>query len=165
MFKLKNKKKEVTITLQIPDGYEINENALTFDNIFKKLSIEPIRWVNGDVEINADGEHFLLDASNVTGISNWNNAKRYCENMVFKGEKGQLPTIKQLEVIAKYFDKINKVINEHNGYPLTRGWYWTCEKGNEFYTSAVFVCDGTTLNYSKGSDDIYVRAVCSLCNN
>lgn len=165
MFKLKNKNKmkKITITYEIPEGYEFNEKALSFDNIFKKKNIEPIiRWVNGDVEINADGEHFLLDASNVTGISDWNDAKRYCKDILFKDEEeGQLPTINQLKVIHKYFDRINEVINENNGYLLYRGWYWSCEEKNEFCAWGVVMYNGNT-GYNGKYDDNYVRAVSAL---
>ena len=162
MFKLKNKKKKITITYEIPEGYEFNEKALSFDNIFKKKNIEPIiRWVNGDVEINVDGEHFLLDASNPTAVCNWNIAKRYCKNIFFNDKEGQLPTINQLKVIVKYFDKINDVINENNGYPLNRGWYWTCEEKNEFCAWYVTMDDGNPGNFNKLSP-YYVRSVCPL---
>lgn len=156
--------KKITITYEIPEGYEFNEKALSFDNIFKKKNIEPIiRWIDGDVEINADGEHFLLDASNPTAMCNWNDAKRYCKNILFKDEEeGQLPTINQLKVIAKYFYKINKVINENNGYPLTLGWYWSCEEKDEFCAWYIRMLDGYT-NYGSTHTYNYVRAVCPLC--
>jgi hypothetical protein len=159
MFRLKNKKKEVTITLQIPEGYEFNEKALSFDNIFKKKNIEPIiRWADGDVEINADGEHFILDASNPTAMCNWIDAKRYCNELYFGIKKGQLPTINQLKVIAKYFDKINKVISENNGYPLTLGWYWSREEKDEFCVWYIRMLDGYT-SYGSTLTYNYVRAV------
>lgn len=53
-----------TFKVNVPEGYEIDKEKSTFENIvFKKKDDVVIRWsenYNG-VEIKADGEHFITD--------------------------------------------------------------------------------------------------------
>lgn len=58
---------EKVLKINVPEGYEIDKEKSTFNNIvFKKLPLQKIvsiKWnknYNG-VEIHADGEHFVVD--------------------------------------------------------------------------------------------------------
>ena len=52
------------LKIEVPKGYEIDKEKSTFESIvFKKVDDIIIKWnknYNG-VEINTDGEHFILD--------------------------------------------------------------------------------------------------------
>ena len=146
---------EKTLKINVPDGYVIDEEKSTFENIvFKKLDDVVIKWNKqyGSVDIIADGEKFRIDAIHPSFYCSWNDAKKYFKDMVWK-----LPTVKQLQVLAKYIEKVNEIIRENNGYEIC-GWLWSCEEMDEFCAWSVSMYSGATSNYRK-YDGNYVRAV------
>lgn len=153
---------ELTIKIEVPNSYEIDEEKSTFENIvFKKVDDIIIKWnknYNG-VEINADGEHFILDG-NPSYCMSWDDAMRFYNNK-HRSHTWNLPTVKQLQVVHKYFDEINKVIEENDGFLLLKGFYWSNIKLDEFRVW------GFNFNYGRVSHDdknyhYYVRAVSTL---
>lgn len=130
-----------------PEGYEIDKEKSTFEEIvFKKIvkvaDDVVIKWMDErkSVLIKADGMSFYIDASHPTYELSWYDAIRYysgCNNNIWI-----LPRVKQLKVISKYFEKINEVIKENNGYELERSWYWSSEDSSEEYDEAVIVYMG-----------------------
>ena len=154
--------KKYTIEIDIPNGKEIDFEKSTLTSIVFKDMKPIIKWndMYGGVEINADGEHFIIGGKNPTAVCNWYTAKRYASepNDIWK-----LPTINQLKVIAKYFDEINNVITNNNGFNLVDGWYWTCEEKDEFCAWSVDMSDGEECgNENKNHYYIYMRSVCPL---
>ena len=148
-----------TLKIEIPDGYEIDKEKSTFENIvFKKVDEVVIKWNKNycGVEIKADGEHFLLDG-NPDYCVTWNDAMRFYDTLQF----WKLPTVKQLRVICKYLDKINNVIEENGGFILSKGFYWSIEEDNTVCAWYVYMNDGCACNLNKGFDR-YVRAVSAL---
>ena len=155
-----------TLKIEIPKGYEIDQEKSTFENIvFKKVDDIVIKWNKNyyGVEIKADGEHFIVDTSSPSYFCSWDDAMRFRKFYRNGNINGiwNLPTLKQLQVVDKYFDKINEVIEENSGFVLSKGFYWSIEKKDEFCAWGVSMgYDGTTygtkvLNYS-------VRAVSTL---
>lgn len=118
---------EKSIKINIPEEYEIDKEKSTFEQIiFKKVEDNIFQWDRKlkAVEIKADGEHFLLDASKPTFFCSWNNAMKYFKNSCWK-----LPSIKQLQIISKYYNTINTIIKNHKGFELEYSHsYWTDEK-------------------------------------
>ena len=151
-----------TLKIEVPDGYEIDKEKSTFENIvFKKVDNIVIKWnknYNG-VEIKADGEHFILDG-NPSYCMSWDNAVRFYNNK-HRSHTWNLPTVKQLQVVHKYFDEINKVIGENDGFVLYKSFYWTIVEMNEFCAQGVGMIDGWTHGSDK-SYRAYVRAVSTL---
>lgn len=151
-----------SLKIEIPNGYEIDCEKSTFENIvFKKVDEVIIKWhknYNG-VEIKADGEHFILDA-NPTYFMGWNDAMRFYNNK-HRSHTWNLPRVKQLQVVYKYFDEINKVIEENGGFLLLQGGYWSIEDRDEFCAWYVTMYDGDTTYNSKCYNN-YVRAVSTL---
>ena len=147
-----------TLKIEIPEGYEIDEKKSTFENIvFKKVDEVVIKWnknYNG-VEIKAYGEHFILDG-NPNFHMNWNNAMRFYDNLTF----WKLPTVKQLQIVRKYFKEINNVMEDNSGFVLTMGYYWTIEEKNEF--CALYVAMGGGTSKAVKGDNFFVRAVSTL---
>ena len=148
-----------TLKIEIPDGYQIDWGKSTFENIvFRKVDEVIIKWdkYRNGVEIKADGEHFLLDG-NPDYCMSWHNAIRFYSNLQF----WKLPTIKQLQVICKYFDEINNVIKENGGFVLLKDFYWSIKERNEFWAWYVNMSSRSTYYGCKGGN-IYVRAVSTL---
>ena len=149
---------EKTLKINVPDGYMIDEEKSTFENIvFKKIDDTVIKWNKqyGSVDIIADGEKFRIDAMHPSFYCSWDDAKKYFENMVWN-----IPTVKQLQVLAKHINKVNNIIREHNGFEIS-SWMWSCEEFGEFCAWSVLVDDGYTINFSK-YDYYCVRAVSAL---
>lgn len=151
-----------TLKIEIPKGYEIDKEKSTFDNIvLKKVENIVIKWnknYNG-VEIKADDEHFILD-SNPSYCMTWNDAMRFYNNK-HRSHTWSLPTVKQLQVVYKYFDEINKVIKENDGFVLIEGVYWSINSRDEFCAWGVNMNYGYTFSsYKYGS--YYVRAISAL---
>lgn len=151
-----------TLKIEIPNGYEIDQENSTFENIvFKKVDDVIIKWnqkYNG-VEIKAYGEHFMLDA-NPSYYMNWSGAMRFYRN----NPSWEIPTTKQLKVVYKYFDKINEIIEQNNGYKLHGGWYWGVEEHGEFCAWYISMNSGSTSYHYKGNLN-YVRAVSHLIDD
>ena len=142
---------EKTIKISVPDGNEIDKEKSTFDGVV-------IKWnaITYAVEIIADGEHFMVDASRPSYCCSWDDAMRFHRNGIWN-----LPTDKQLQLLLKYFDDINAIIRENGGYEFINGWYWSCEEKDEFCAWNVNMNNGSAGSHLKYDND-YVRAVSSL---
>ena len=150
---------EMTMKIIAPEGYEIDKEKSTLENIvFKKIDDVVIRWDNvcNGVIIKDGGEHFIVDASKPCYICSWHEAVRFDKSGCF----WKLPTIKQLKVLSKHINKVNEIIRENNGYEI-KGWLWSCEGKNLLYALVVGMTSGSTRNYRKNSLG-YVRAVSTL---
>lgn len=148
-----------TLKIEIPNGYEIDKEKSTFENIvFKKVDEVVIKWdkSRNGVEIKADGEQFLLSGSPNYNMT-WTEAMRFYSEVQFY----KLPTIKQLQVVYKYFDKINEVIEENGGFVLNKSVYWCIEQYDEFCALSVNMCNGAVRRYLTGNITS-IRAVSTL---
>ena len=148
-----------TLKIEIPNGCEIDQEKSIFENIvFKKVDEVVIKWnkCRNSVEIKADGEHFILDG-NPDYCMTWNDANRFYDNLQF----WKMPTIKQLQVVYKYFDKINEVIEENGGFVLNKRVYWCIEQYDEFCALSVNMCNGDVRRYLTGNITV-IRAVSFL---
>ena len=145
---------EKTLKNNVPEGYENDKEKSTFD----KIDDVVIKWnaIIYAVEINADGEHFMVDASRPSYSCSWVDAMRFHRNGIWN-----LPTIKQLQVLSNYFDDINANIRENGGYEIPERWYWSCEEKDKDRAWYVFMSDGYA-NYSSKCEYGYVRAVVAL---
>ena len=150
-----------TFKVNVPEGYEIDKEKSTFENIvFKKKDDAIMQWnvrLCG-VEIKADGEHFVVDAESPSFHCSWDDAMRFYNTKASFDWK--LPTIRQLHIIAKYINKINEVIRKNGGYEIS-GWLWSCEEEIDFCAWGVSMDNGNT-NGSPKNDNGYVRAVSAL---
>ena len=152
---------EKTLKINVPDGYVIDEEKSTFENIvFKKVDDVVIKWNKNycGVEINVDDEHFVVD-SNPSYYMNWDDAMRFY-SQPHRSHTWKLPTGKQLKVLAKYLDKVNEIIRENNGYEIN-GYVWSCEEMGDFCAWIVSMPDGYTFSNAKYTN-YYVRAVSAL---
>lgn len=135
---------ERSIKINIPEGYEIDKERSTLEQIiFKKVDNNVFQWDRKlkAVEIKADGEHFLLDASKPTFRCSWSNAMKYFKNSCWK-----LPSIKQLQIISKYYNTIDKIIKNHKGYELEyNNSYWTDVKTTKYCAYLIYL-PGSGLN-------------------
>lgn len=145
----------------VPEGYEIDKEKSTFENIvFKKVDEVVIKWRidKVGVEIRAEGQHFVIDAESPSFHCPWDDAMRFYNTKASFDWK--LPTVRQLHIIAKYIDKINEVIRSNDGFEIKK-WMWSCEEEDEFCAWGVSMGSGTTGSNYKGSPN-YVRAVSAL---
>lgn len=145
-----------TLKIDVPNGYEIDKEKSTFENIvFKKKDKVIIQWERRHcgVEIKDDGEHFIVGAYQPSFYCSWNDAMRH----YVKSTPWVLPTINQLKVIAKHLDNVNKIIRENNGFEI-KDWLWSREEKNEFCAWGVYMNDGCTGSRNKNFYN-YVRAV------
>lgn len=148
-----------TLKITPPDGYEVDKEKSTFDNIvFKRVDeVVVIKWDarHFGVEIKSNGEHFIIGAYQPSYCCSWNDAVRYHST----NKPWVIPTVKQLHVLAKHLDKVNEVIREYKGYEIL-GCLWSCEEdGSSAW--CVDVDDGLAfclLNCSYS----HVRAVYAL---
>lgn len=119
-----------------------------------------IKW-NADlfgVEIQTEDEHFIIEAS-PSKVMTWFEAVRYYTDSHHIPTR-QLPTVKQMQIVAKYIDEVNGLIKENGGYEL-RGLFWTADEIDEFCAWLVDMHDGFTNGDDKSSY-ICVRAVSVL---
>ena len=148
-----------TLEIEVPNGYEIDQEKSTFENIvFKKVDDIIIKWNrnHNGVEIKADGEHFVLD-SNPSYIMNWDDSIRFYNN-IHRSHTWNLPTVEQLQIVYKYFDEINNVIKDNGGFVLYKSLY-LAQKSES--CECVNMCNGYTRNNS-GNFKFFVRAVSNL---
>ena len=107
------------------------------------------------MEIEVEDIHFVIDAHPSYAMS-WHDAVRfYTDNKVW-----QLPTRKQLELIAENIDEVNDLIKANGGYEM-HCYHWTADADNEFCAWVVDMGDGDSDNYHKVSTT-FVRAVSAL---
>lgn len=158
---------EKVFKINVPDGYEIDKEKSTFESIvfkkindfvLKKIDDDAIKWnaTTYAVEINVDGEHFMVDASRPSYCCSWDDAMRFHRNGIWN-----LPTIKQLEILFNYFENVNAIIRENGGYELIKRWYWSCEEKD------VSCAWGVRIDYCNEFRTYkcglyYVRAVAAL---
>ena len=69
-----------------------------------------------------------------------------------------LPTVKQLQIMAKHIKEINACFRAMGCPTLPMGWYWSSIEKDEFCAWGVDMYDGNTNRDVKG-DNSYVRAV------
>lgn len=113
-----------------------------------------IKWNAGlfGVEIKTEDEHFVISAQ-PSMVMTWNDAVRYFEG----NEVWELPTKKQMKIVAKKIDKVNEMIKAYGGCEII-GCIWTAGESDEFCALLVNV-------YARFVDRIdkdynyYVRAV------
>ena len=145
------------LKINILEGYEIDKENSTFERIkFKKIN-PTIKWNNDrfGVEIQKDGEHFIVSAK-PSMVMSWPDAVRfYKENKMW-----QLPTRKQLKLIVEHIDEVNALIKANGGYEI-QGWHLTADEYNEFCVWYVNIYDGYT-DYRNKNGYYYVRAVSAL---
>lgn len=144
----------------VPEGYEIDKEKSTFENIvFKKVDEVVIKWNSSKfgVEIKAEGEHFVVDAESPSFSCNWDEAIRYYNRPHCPWG---LPTVKQLKIIAKHIGEINEVIRSNNGFAIN-GSLWSCEEKDESWVWYVYMNSGCT-DYGRKYYDLFVRAVSAL---
>lgn len=148
---------EKTLKITFPKGYKIDKDKSIENIVSEKVDDVVIEWNKEykSVEIKADDEHFMLDASKPSYYCSWNDAIRFHERGMWK-----LPTVKQLQVLAKYIDKVNEVIRNNYGYEII-GWLWSHEEKDEFHAWSVWMDDGGIYGGSKSSLT-YVRGVSVL---
>ena len=113
-----------------------------------------IKW-NADlfgVEIQTKEEHFVISAQ-PSMVMTWDDAVRYFDG----DEEWQLPTLKQLEIVAEHIDDVNAITKANGGYEI-RSWHRTADECGEFYAWLVCMPGRTTASGNK-LGDYYVRAV------
>lgn len=147
-----------TLNVEIPDGKEIDFEKSTLTNVVFKDIKPTIKWndMYGGIEINADGEHFIIDAKSPTAVCDWYTAKRYASE---PNDAWKLPTINQLKVIAKYFNEIDNVITDNNGFNLVKGFHWSCDEKNDISAWGAHLNDGYTNCGMKSILYYFVRSV------
>lgn len=69
-----------------------------------------------------------------------------------------LPTVKQLQIMAKHIKEINSCFRAMGCPTLSMGWYWSSIEKDEFCAWLVNMYNGSTLDNLK-SNNGYVRAV------
>ena len=152
-----------TLKIEVPKGYEIDKEKSTFENIvFKKVDGVEIKWneCHNGVEIKADDEHFILKSS-PTYIMSWNDAIRHFYNSKHRSHIWNLPTVKQLQVIHKYFNEINKKMEENDGFVLYYSSYWSIEEIDSDNARYVSMSTGGYYGLIKRAY-YYVRGVVTL---
>lgn len=151
-----------TLKIEVPNGYKIDKEKSTFENIvFKKADDVEIKWNKNyfGVEIKTDNEHFILDGD-PTYFMDWNDAMRFY-NIKHRSHTWNLPTVKQLQVIYKYFYEINEVIEENDGFALSRLIYWSI-KEKDYYCAHFIDIENGLAGYDSKDANYCVRAVSSL---
>ena len=110
------------IRIEIPEGYCIDEENSTFECIkFKKKLKVHIHTTSVGVRVDTPECSFtILDVEDVitAGCSSFKVAKLHHKNAT-------LPSIKQWEIIYKYLDEINELLNNK----IKRVCYWTSDLG------------------------------------
>jgi hypothetical protein len=144
--------------VEIPEGYEIDKENSTFENIvFKKVNTFIIKWNQElfGVEIKDNENHFVISAQ-PSMVMDWDDAvKYYKDNKVW-----QLPTREQLQLVAKYINKIDALIKVYGGYEIF-GWFWAIDEDNESRAWSVSMYNGH-IDLDLKNLNNYVRGVSNL---
>ena len=151
--------KEKTLKITPPDGYEVDKEKSTFDNIvFKKVDDVIIKWDvrHCGVEIKDNGEHFIIGAYQPSYCCSWDDAVRYYSI----NEPWKLPTVKQLKVLSKHLNKVNKIIREHDRYEISDR-LWSYETVDVSLAEYINIRNGRVYYCSK-LYNLSVRAVVTL---
>ena len=148
-----------TLKIEIPKGYEIDKEKTTFENnVLKKIDDVVIKWDDEykGVVINIEDEYFIVDASKPSYFCSWCDAMKFHGNGIWG-----LPTLKQVQILAKYIDAINETILDNGGYEIAGKCYWSCKEKDKSVAWMVSLNDGYTTIYDK-CNNLFVRAVFTL---
>lgn len=112
------------LKIEIPEGYEIDKENSTFENIvFKPIKTTVIRRIEGaitGVEVYCDGEHFIIPEMKYRFAMPWNDAMEYA-----KDNQCKLPSKKMLQIMYTHKKDINRLLKQSK---LEEDrWYWTNE--------------------------------------
>lgn len=131
------------VKIEVPEGYEIDKENSTFECIkFKKKSEVKIYTTSVGVRVDTpECSFYILDKEDlpIEGYSSFKLAKLYHKDAT-------LPSKKQWEIIYKYLDEINELLN----YKIKRVCYWALDLGesptDQWY---VTMYSGTSYIYSR----------------
>lgn len=112
------------------------------------------RPLKGIVVVEDDYHAFLILPKDIKEVDWW-DGKRKCEEQF-----AQMPNLRQLEVIYKNKEVLNKAFIAAGGEALDDGaYYWS---STEYYSGSAWLLsmsNGYRLNYDKDYDYPYVRPV------
>ena len=106
---------EKTFKVHIPEGYEIDKEKSSFEEIVFKKKNFSIKWNESlcGVEIEDGSTHFVILASPSFWMSTI-EAKHYLNTE----KRLSIPNIHHLKVISKFLEDINSLIKLHKKFPL-----------------------------------------------
>lgn len=93
---------------------------------------------------------------------NWEEAKKYCEDLDADCDGWHLPTKEELMLIFANKDIINQALIEHGGEPMKEDWYWSSSEYSYYSAWGQSFSDGYVSHYSKTFYSGYVRPVLAL---
>ena len=92
----------------------------------------------------------------------WNDAKKYCEEINKDCEGWHLPTKEELMLIYVNKDIINTALEEHGGEPLKNKWYWSSSENYNSYAWGLYFNGGDVDINTKNDTTNDVRPVLAL---
>ena len=145
------------IKINIPEGYEIDQENSTFECI--KFKPKPqVYWSDEHkaVVVEDDDISFMIDAAPSYAMS-WNDANRFFRNSIH----WRLPTLDELRLITKHLKEINDTLKMVGGFEIS-GRLWSSFTG--CYGSKAFTIDVScnTKDVRLADSIAYARAVSEL---
>lgn len=131
------------VKIEVPEGYCIDKENSTFECIkFKKKPEVKIYTTSVGVRVDTpECSFYILDKEDlpIEGYSSFKLAKLYHKDAT-------LPNKKQWEIIYKYLDEINELLNNK----IKRNCYWTSDLGESPTTQwSVYMTVGSSIDYSR----------------
>lgn len=119
-----------------------------------------IKWnvERNGVEIQTNDEHFVIDAM-PSRVMSGRDAVRFYQN----AGGWTIPTMKQLQLVAKHLSEVNDLLEQCGGYKLF-GWHWSSDEADVFSAWLVYMSSGYARGIGKNFYG-YVRAVSNLSKN
>ena len=110
--------------------------------------------LKGIAVVEDDNHAFLVLPKDIKEIDWW-DGKRKCEEQF-----AQMPNLRQLEVIYKNKEVLNKAFIAAGGEALDdEVFYWSSTEYYYYGAWLLRMSDGSRYNYTKGSNNRYVRPV------
>lgn len=145
------------IKINIPEGYEIDQENSTFECIRFKPKPQVYWSDEHKAVVVEDGDiSFMIDTTPSYAMS-WNDANRFYNNFIH----WRLPTLKELKLIAKHLPQINCILKQVGGFEIF-GRLWSS-------STVIDSVYALTLNVNCNTEEarsvdkiVYARAVSEL---
>lgn len=145
------------ITIDIPEGYEIDKENSTFECIRFKPKPQVYWSDEHKAVVVEDGDiSFMIDTTPSYAMS-WNDANRFYNNFIH----WRLPMLEELKLIVKHLPQINYILKQVGGFEIF-GRLWSSSTGCDSTCALTIDVNCNTKDARSVNTIAYARAVSEL---
>lgn len=145
------------ITIDIPAGYEIDQENSTFECIRFKPKPQVYWSDEHKAVVVEDGDiSFMIDTAPSYAMS-WNDANRFYNNFIH----WRLPMLEELKLIVKHLPQINYILKQVGGFEIF-GRLWSSSTGFDSTCALTIDVNCNTKDARSVNTIAYARAVSEL---